>query len=229
MSKLVKLEIRPYADAKFKKSTGKVFTAQFNPSEIDLKWGINETGVHQDITLTGNKKFSIKVADITSVTSNFKLLLDNTMSNDKTPIIEKLVAFKKACLNVNPELHAPNYVKLLWGRFVFKCQLISLSVKFTLFSPEGIPLRAELDCGFKRFVDYNTKLKEEDNKSPDMTRIITIKEGDSLPLLCYEHYGATKYYLQVARQNALASPLNLRIGQRIVLPPLVDDLADNYN
>jgi len=229
MSKLVKLEIRPYSDPKFKSSAGEVFKAQFNPAEIDMDWAINAGGKLKDITLTGNKKFSVKITDTQSVTSKFKLIFDNTMSKDKTPIVKKVGDFRKTCLKVNPQVHAPNYVRLVWGEFAMSCQLISLSVKFTLFSPEGIPLRAELNCGFRRFVDYEMKLKEEDNKSPDMTRVVTIREGDSLPLLCQEHYGSPKYYLQVARTNGLVSPLNLQVGQKIVLPPMIDDIAENYN
>lgn len=227
MSKLVKLEIRAYPDADFKKQTGKVFKAQFNPAEISLNWSSKEMKI-DEIESTAGKKIPVKVTDFSDVTSNFKLIFDNTMSSDKTPILRKVGEFRKACVKINPEAHAPNFVKLNWGEFALKCQLTALSVNFTLFSPEGIPLRAELSCEFKRYVKLASKFKDEDNNSPDMTRVITIKEGDSLPLLCHEHYGSTKYYLQVAKSNSLISPLNLEIGQQIVLPPLVDDIAQHY-
>ena len=53
-----------------------------------------------------------------------------------------------------------------------------------------------------------------------MSHAFTIREGDSLPLLCKEVYGKMDYYLQVAEHNGLTNFRELEVGSTIELPPL---------
>ncbi len=234
MAKLVKLSIQAYLDGSFKRKTGKKIKVQFNPAEISINWGSGGAGsigkgtAKKALKLTNGKFKVFKIADFAPASASFNLILDNSISNIGKPITEQIKAFKKTCLNVDADVHAPNYIQLIWGEFIFKCQLTSLNIKYTLFTPDGIPIRAELGCNFKGFEDSFSKARREGERSPDMTKIVTIRAGDSLPILCNEHYGSPKYYLQVARQNGLASPLYVYPGQRIVLPPLVDDISVYY-
>ncbi len=74
---------------------------------------------------------------------------------------------------------------------------------------------------FKGFVTPKQELEPEANRqSPDVTHIITIKHGDSLPALCYRVYNNTTYYLDVAQFNELTDFRNLKIGSRLIFPPL---------
>ena len=159
---------------------------------------------------------------------NFKLIFDDSIVFDKEKerksITERINLFQQTCLKVNPEAHASPYLKLSWGEFLFTGQLTQLKINFTLFTPDGIPIRAELDCNFQVIHASLDKARVHSTRSPDMTRVYTIKAGDSLPLICYEFYGSTKYYLQIARRNNLVTPTKILPGQRIVLPPLADEL-----
>jgi hypothetical protein len=46
--------------------------------------------------------------------------------------------------------------------------------------------------------------------------------GDTLPLLCFQIYQESKYYVEVARINRLDDFRNLEPGRQILFPPLGD-------
>jgi hypothetical protein len=46
--------------------------------------------------------------------------------------------------------------------------------------------------------------------------------GDTLPLLCFQIYQESKYYVEVARVNGLDDFRNLEPGRQILFPPLGD-------
>jgi nucleoid-associated protein YgaU len=56
--------------------------------------------------------------------------------------------------------------------------------------------------------------------SPDMSHLIEVKAGDTLPLLCYRVYRDSSYYLEVARQNKLTDFRDLKPGSKLHFPPL---------
>ena len=86
--------------------------------------------------------------------------------------------------------------------------------------PDGTPLRAKASVKFEEAIDANLIDSEANNKSPDLTHRITVKEGDRLPLICYEVYGDSSYYLEVASYNRLVNYRNLEPGSELYLPPI---------
>jgi len=62
--------------------------------------------------------------------------------------------------------------------------------------------------------------KEANNKSPDLTHLIEIKQGDTLPLICNRVYGDPSYYMEVARYNNLVNFRKLVPGTKLYLPPI---------
>src|SRR5699024_10761068 len=104
----------------------------------------------------------------------------------------------------------------------FKCVLKSASVKYTLFSSDGRPIRAKISATFEGFIEDELRVAKDSDTSPDLTHRRTVQEGDRLPLMCYQIYGDSKYYLQVAAVNDLTNFRNLEPGVQIYFPPLTD-------
>jgi nucleoid-associated protein YgaU len=50
---------------------------------------------------------------------------------------------------------------------------------------------------------------------------VEVKAGDTLPMLCYQIYKDSSYYLAVARLNQLQNFRQLQPGQLLRFPPLV--------
>lgn len=156
---------------------------------------------------------------------SFEFLLDRTGALGNFPtgdlgITVDIELFKKVALDYNGDIHRPHYLKLIWGTLIFDCQLKSLDIEYKMFSPLGFPIRAVLKTVF---VEQTGKAKAElknITNSPDLTHVRTVKAGDTLPLLTWEIYGNSKYYIEVARFNNLQNFRNLKPGDQIIFPPL---------
>jgi nucleoid-associated protein YgaU len=143
------------------------------------------------------------------------------------PYIELI---KKVMYSWQSEEHGPAFLKVQWGKVfptnssnsatpdgIFRCQLEDLSIKYTLFSATGNPVRAELTF---KFIGVEDPLKAAEGYSPDLSHIIDIKFGDNLPKLCKEIYGSPEYFLQIARINNLPSIYAIEPGMKLIFPPL---------
>jgi hypothetical protein len=121
---------------------------------------------------------------------------------------------------MNGKEHNPNDLTISWGSFVFQCHLTALSYDYTLFSPEGEPLRVKVSVSFISYIPRDEAQKRANQSSPDMTHIVTLKSGESIAGWCNEIYGDASYCLDVARYNRLAGFRNIPAGTKITFPPL---------
>lgn len=134
--------------------------------------------------------------------------------------------FLKVAYRMNSETHRPNFLRILWGSFSFgegnsfDCVMTDLDIQYTLLSPTGKPLRAELKATFISYVEENRRLREEGKKSPDVTHVRTIGKEDTLPLMTEQIYGDQSYYLQVAKTNGLVNFRRLNSGKSLRFPPI---------
>jgi len=81
-------------------------------------------------------------------------------------------------------------------------------------------LRAEVTLSFKHYSSPAARKQNQDKQSPDLTHVKVVQFGDSLPIMCKEVYDSTEYYLQIAKINKLVNPRHLRLGQKLIFPPL---------
>jgi nucleoid-associated protein YgaU len=101
-----------------------------------------------------------------------------------------------------------------------KGRLESLSLTYTLFKPDGTPLRARARASFISFNDETELALKANKSSPDVSHLLTVGAGDTLPLMCYEVYGSSVYYPQVARANGLTDFRHIPAGTQLLFPPL---------
>jgi len=122
----------------------------------------------------------------------------------------------------NGELHRPYYLKIHWGQFVLYCIMKKANVTYTLFKPNGFPLRAKINATFSQISDDVLRTAREGRNSPDMTHYRQVRDGDQLPLMCFKIYGDMSHYLDVAEYNQVLDFRKLETGVRIAFPPLKD-------
>ena len=116
------------------------------------------------------------------------------------------------------DTHSPPFVKLQWGAFSLVGKVFDLTIDYTYFNVSGDPVRAAISFTLKEEVDE--VVISRSFRSPDITRIITVKDGDSLIALSESSYDDPKYYLQIATYNNLPSFRGLKLGSQIEIPPL---------
>lgn len=158
-------------------------------------------------------------------------VFDKTTSNpapDEAPVMEKssngvqseIDEFLKVVYLYDGNNHKPNYLRINWGTLDFPCVLSEVSIEYKLFDSGGNPIRAIAKTKFKSFQDNKLKEAKENKKSPDLTHVRVVTEGDTLPLMTNRIYGDSKYYLEVARINKLTSFRKLKAGQKLIFPPI---------
>lgn len=218
MGKLEKMTIMAFAKSNFTQQVGAAFSVMINPE----KYSHNHSISYNRETGQGAPGTSIKFEKIDPEKVSFELVFDGTgvVPGATGTVQDQINQFKTLAYNYNGDIHSTNYLKLSWGTLLFKCRLTSLDVSYTLFTPDGTPLRARATANFEEYTDAQTIALEANEHSPDMTHVVTVLAGDTLPLMCYRIYGDCGHYMKVAQHNKLMNFRNLTPGTQIVFPPI---------
>lgn len=122
-------------------------------------------------------------------------------------------------LKIDPELHAPPVLRLVWGNLNFTCVMTKATRKFTMFREDGIPVRATLNVTFSEFTT-EADIMAAPKHSSDKTKVYTIKQGDSLWSIAAMAYGDPAFWRPIADRNGIKNPRLLEAGRVITIPPL---------
>jgi hypothetical protein len=133
---------------------------------------------------------------------------------------QQIQEFKEVVYDLSGDIHQPRFLKVMGMGVAFPCVLTELQLNYTLFKPDGIPLRAKASATFLNFREVRRRVAEEGKSSPDLTHFREVKQGDTLPLMVFNIYKDPKYYLEVARVNGLTNFRKMATGQGIIFPPL---------
>lgn len=215
---LSKMLIQSYTDDKFT-APGPSYTVFLNPESfshnVEVSYSKTDTPGQSGITSKFNAVSDEKVG--------FDLMFDGTgaVVGKVIDVDTEITKLRDVVLKYQGKLHSPYYLQLSWGTLLFNCHLTKFDVSYTLFKPDGSPLRAKVSMAFLGFTDNETKAKRADRQSSDLTHYYRVQAGDSLPLLCHRIYGHSRYYLAVANHNHLINFRQLDPGLLLRFPPLV--------
>ncbi|MBN1209710.1 MAG: hypothetical protein JXB05_32980 [Myxococcaceae bacterium] len=194
------------------------FSVLFNPTSYVSKYEIEYgEGQGQGTSGTSQRFGRIKPQDYT-----FELLFDGTgAASEPREVHTDIDQFLTLTGKHDGEIHRPLYLRLSWGPLIVSCVLKSAEITYSLFKPDGNPLRAKVTAVFSEAIEDTLRAASEGNNSPDMTHERVVHGGDSLPLMVHRIYGSTAHTVDVARFNGLRHLRDLRPGQVLRLPPLV--------
>lgn len=222
-----KLKIKAYS--KFEKGSlsgpRETYELQINPNTVNCtfaektKEGGEPTGATGDVIAVKRPTYykeTIKFSFTIDATGALPALADGASQNNG--LGESIEKLKKATIYPIRSTHAPPYVHLTWGEISLKGLVSDFAITYNLFNSSGKPLRANITIGVTEVVD--SEVESSKFQSPDITRIPTIMEGQTLPNLCGEYYDDNRYYLRIAEVNKLPSFRRLQTGQRLLFPPI---------
>jgi len=199
------------------------FEVMLNPSSYSHRRSIE----YDEKRTLGQAGSDPRFAAMGEETVSFELVLDGTGAVPPSgpggrlqPVKDQIRALTGIVHRYRGNHHEPSVVRLLWGSFVFFGRLRSMGTEYTLFQPEGDPLRAKVRLEFVGFMSKEEEALVANRSSPDLSHKVVVRAGDTLPLLCYRIYRDSAYYLDVARYNGLTDFRTLEPGTTIDFPPL---------
>jgi hypothetical protein len=138
-------------------------------------------------------------------------------------------------LKIEPATHAPPVCAFQWNtkfpgsdvsekignqrRNDFQCVIESIRQRFTMFSPEGVPLRAVLTVTMREYRTLDEQLAQPPRESADRTTSHVVRRGDTLGAIAARHYRRGDAWRDIAAANGIEDPRRLEPGVFLHLPP----------
>jgi nucleoid-associated protein YgaU len=122
---------------------------------------------------------------------------------------------------VNEDKHRPPKVMFTWGGFKFTGFIESLTVRYTMFLPDGKPCRATANVSLKELLTAKEQLEKKPRNSPDHTKRRTLKIGETLALIAHEEYDDPAEWRRIADANGIVDPRDVKPGTVLTLPPIL--------
>lgn len=197
----------------------------FNPAEFTVE----RTNQFTEVSIPGLPSSTFQFVKGGARTLTMDIFFDTYEEKEKRDVrifTDRITGWEsenkkeKGLMDIDPDLHAPPVCLFIWGAYIFPCIIERATKKFTMFLPEGFPVRATLNVTLKEYIEVVTQLKETSLQSADRTKTWTVKEGDSLWFIAAKAYGNPALWRPIAEANKIANPRVLKPGMELVIPPL---------
>lgn len=112
---------------------------------------------------------------------------------------------------------SPPFVLFSWGHVTLHAFVKQVSVKYTLFKPDGTPIRATASLALQ---EIPQKLAKQNPTSGVLSplRSHTVVAGDSLASIAFAEYGDPRLWRALAETNRIDDPMHLPSGTRLMIP-----------
>ena len=203
------------------------FEATINPESYSHNFGLNYSGNAKlgESLPVGKSAPVIKYAMADAEKMSFSIVLDGTgvvPDKKKQSVAKQIEQLRKIVYDYDGSEHEPTAVKITWGKGLkeFFGRLTEMSMDYTLFHPNGEALRAKVKMSFVEARTEAQEALEAKRRSPDLTHIVRVRQGDTLPLLCQRVYKDVGKYLEIARINELDNFRDLVPNTLLRFPPM---------
>jgi LysM repeat protein len=191
---------------------------QFNPKDLTL----NKSAKWDRTAQKGGRTSAVPHfggAEPSKLTLEMFLDASATHDNKVVKTVEQLFA---CCVPTaesrQAKVGSPPWVIFHWGTITsFTAYIKSVSVKYTLFTARGMPIRGIATVNLEEIAG------EQAGQNPTSGALAarsvhTVVAGDSLPSIAWTEYGDPTIWRVVAAANEIDDPLRLRAGTVLVLP-----------
>jgi nucleoid-associated protein YgaU len=199
-----------------------VIPFRFNPGECQIQKQNN----FAEIAIPGLETPPIQYVGGASETLSVELLFD---TSDCLEDVRKVyVRNLRRLLEINSDLHAPPIVSFTWGHEDFRGVIDSLAVTYTLFSPDGTPLRAKVSMSLKEYRTVEEQVRKRPKFSPDVEKTYVVRRGDSLSGIAERIYRDPTRWREIARANRVHDPRRVATGTVLELPRLALEVTNGH-
>lgn len=195
------------------------FDAHFNPTEYTLV----KAAQIAEIGIPGIDSPVLQFIRGQNERLTLDLLFDTAeqgMGADATDVTT-LTRHVYALVKIVPKTHAVPRFRVTWGKGIsFVAIAEQVQQKFSLFSPEGIPLRATVSLSLREYKTLDDQLRELKLQSTDHTKVSVVVRGETLADIAAREYGDPSAWRPIADRNQVADPRRPEPGTTLVIPPL---------
>lgn len=215
-----KIILSAYTDNQFKDEHGSPLKFPIDPEQISLGKNI----LYREDKQLGNTGGNIRFERYGPTTLSLNFVIDCSGVAEGIEkgerVYDKVKEITDLLYIYKNKGHSPSYVMVSYGELLFKGRLAQMGTKYTMFTTKGIPLQAKIELSFKGYMCSEEERKKYSKQSPDMSQLITVKAGETLPYLCHKIYGDSLLVSEVARFNNLDGFRNIPAGTELLFPPL---------
>ena len=118
----------------------------------------------------------------------------------------------------------PPHVEVGWGSFrSFRGVLTNINQTFTLFLPDGTPVRANLSVSLQEVPKVTARRRgrgqNPTSHAAGARRVRMVQPGDTIDWIAADELGEPTAWRVVAEANGLDDPRRLTPGQTLLIPP----------
>jgi LysM repeat protein len=192
---------------------GDSIDVMFNPEE----YTVNKDNNFAQMAVPGLSGPLIQFVNGNMQTLEMELFLDTyEAGGDVRDEVNKVANF----LKITSETHAPPVLTFTWASLSFTCVLARVSQRFTMFHPDGTPVRARLNVTFNEFIDAEREAKETNRQTADFSKVHVVTQGETLSGIAGRMYENPLVWRPIAIANEIDDPRSITVGQSLVIPSL---------
>lgn len=203
---------------------GEFLDVQYNPTELTF----TKAAQVAEIPIPGLDTPLLQYVRGQAETLSVELFFDSTEEGtgaEAKPVTARTNRFYRL-IKAERSTHAPPVLLFTWGgtafpggrRDGFRCVVTNVRQQFTMFAPNGVPLRAKLTVDLKEYKPLTLHLRELGFLSSDHTKATVTREGDTISAVAYREYGDPREWRRIATENGITDPLALRPGSVLRVP-----------
>jgi nucleoid-associated protein YgaU len=191
---------------------------QFNPKELTLtktaKW-------KRDAERGAKKSGAPQFLGAEPAKLSLEMFLDASRKMDDS-VVRRVEQLFSCCVPTETtraqQKASPPWVVFHWGALTgFPAHLTSVSVKYTLFTPAGLPVRAVCTIALEE-MGGEVGRQNPTSGALEARSVHTLVAGDSLASLAHREYGDPTRWRAIAEANDIDDPMRLPAGRTVLLP-----------
>ncbi|AYG81842.1 hypothetical protein DWB77_04009 [Streptomyces hundungensis] len=194
---------------------------QFNPSQVQLGRSANWITTP---AISYNRGAPPKFTGAMPASLQLEVFLDASGTPSSNTVQSQVELLLSCCevtsQSISAKAPSPPWVEFSWGSFStvqFVAYVTSVNASYTLFSPNGMPLRATCTLALTE-VASETKRQNPTSGALSARRVHRTVAGDTLASLAWREYGDATQWRTIAEANEIDDPMRLRPGTELLLP-----------
>jgi hypothetical protein len=200
---------------------GPPIRCMFNPKE----YAFSKSNSWRQGDTKGSNVPPIEFQSGTPATLTLQLLFDTyatgaDVRTEYTDALWKLMQVDQKLKDKKNNKGRPPFIRFQWGKtWSFEGVIERPGQKFTLFLPDGTPVRAVVDMTIKQSRDESLYPRQNPTSGGvDTVRLWTVQEGDTLAWIAFKEYGDPTRWRPIADANQLSRVRRLRPGTVLEIP-----------